>query len=153
MTRRSMRAEREAGAATRENLGFLLAKASQRWNELLHKRFAAAGYPEVRPSYGSILLPLFEEDGLRMGELAARARLSKQTMTTMVRLLERDGLVERRADPSDGRASLVFLTERARNFRPVAAATLAELDRRVVTTLTAQGRDKVHDALRRLADL
>jgi DNA-binding MarR family transcriptional regulator len=153
MARRSRRLEREAGAATRENLGFLLAKASQRWNELLHERFAAAGYPEVRPSYGSILLPLFEEDGLRMGELAARARLSKQTMTTMVRLLERDGLVERRADLSDGRASLVFLTERARNFRPVAAATLAELDRLVVTTLTARGRDEVRDALRRLADL
>ena len=145
--------EGEAGAATRENLGFLLAKASQRWNELLYQRFAAAGYPEVRPSYGSLLLPLFEEDGLRIGKLAARARLSKQTMTTMVRLLERDGLVERRADPSDGRASLVFLTEHARNFRPVAAATLAELDRRVVTTLTAQGRDKVQDALRRLSDL
>ena len=153
MAKRSRTLEGEAGAAIRENLGFLLAKASQRWNELLYQRFAAAGYPEVRPSYGSLLLPLFEEDGLRIGKLAARARLSKQTMTTMVRLLERDGLVERRADPSDGRASLVFLTERARNFRPVAAATLAELDRRVVTTLTAQGRDKVHDALRRLADL
>ena len=98
---------RGPGGATRDDLGFLLAKASQRWNELLYERFAAAGYPEVRPSYGSILLPLFEEDGLRMGQLAARARLSKQTMTTMVRLLERDGLVERRADPADGRAALV----------------------------------------------
>ena len=132
-----------AGPATRENLGFLLAKASQRWNELLFERFVAAGYPDVRPSYGSILLPLFEEDGLRMGELAARARLSKQTMTTMVRLLERDGLVERRADPSDGRATRVFLTERARSFRPVAEATLAELDKLVVRVLTARGREEV----------
>ena len=144
---------RGPGGATRDDLGFLLAKASQRWNELLYERFAAAGYPEVRPSYGSILLPLFEEDGLRMGQLAARARLSKQTMTTMVRLLERDGLVERRADPADGRAALVSLTERAREFRPVAEATLAGLDRLVVTTLTARGRDEVRDALRMLADL
>jgi DNA-binding MarR family transcriptional regulator len=142
-----------AGRATRENLGFLLAKASQHWNELLYERFVAAGYPDVRPSYGSILVPLFEEDGLRMGELAARARLSKQTMTTMVRLLERDGLVERRADPSDGRASLVFLTERARNFRPVAEATLAELERLVVGKLSKRVRDEVQAALRVLADL
>jgi DNA-binding MarR family transcriptional regulator len=134
-------------------VGFLLAKASQRWNELLYARFVAAGYPDVRPSYGSILVPLFEEDGLRMGELAARARLSKQTMTTMVRLLERDGLVERRADPSDGRASLVFLTERARGFRPAAAATLTELDRLVVETLSARGRDELRAALLLLADL
>jgi DNA-binding MarR family transcriptional regulator len=145
--------QRHAGRATRENFGFLLAKASQHWNELLYEQFVAAGYPDVRPSYGSILVPLFEEDGLRMGELAARARLSKQTMTTMVRLLERDGLVERRADPSDGRASLVFLTERARSFRPVAEATLAELERLVVGTLSTRVRDEVRAALRILADL
>ena len=144
---------RVSGAVTRENLGFRLAKASQRWNELLYHRFVAAGYPDVRPSYGSILVPLFEEDGLRMGELAARARLSKQTMTTMVRLLERDGLVERRGDPNDGRASLVFVTERARGFRPAAAATLAELDRLVVEMLSARGRDELRAALLLLADL
>ena len=142
-----------AGPATRDNLGFLLAKASQRWNELLYERFVAAGFSEVRPSYGSILLPLFEEDGLRMGELAARARLSKQTMTTMVRLLERDGLVERRADPSDGRATRVFLTERARSFRPVAETTLAELDKLVVRVLTARGREDVRASLRVLTEL
>ena len=136
------------GAVTRENLGFLLAKASQRWNELLRERFVIAGSPDVRPSYGSILVPLFEKDGLRMGELAARARLSKQTMTTMVRLLERDGLVERRADPSDGRAWLVFLTERARRFRPVAETTLAALDRLVIETLSVRSRDDLRDALR-----
>ena len=145
--------QRRAERATRENLGFLLAKAGQRWNELLYERFVAAGYPDVRPAYGSILVPLFEEDGLRMGELAARARLSKQTMTTMVRLLERDGLVERRADPSDGRASLVFLTERARSFRPVAEATLAELERLVGGKLSKRVRDEVQAALRVLADL
>jgi DNA-binding MarR family transcriptional regulator len=140
-------------AVTRESVGFLLAKASQRWNELLHERFVAAGYPDVRPSYGSILVPLYEEDGLRMGELAARARLSKQTMTTMVRLLERDGLVERRADPRDGRASPVFLTERARRFRPVAESTLAELDRLVIGTLGGPGRDQLREALGVVAEL
>jgi DNA-binding MarR family transcriptional regulator len=138
---------------TRDDLGFLLAKASQRWNELLYHHFVAAGYPDVRPSYGSILVPLFEEDGLRMGELAARARLSKQTMTTMVRLLERDGLVERRDDPSDGRAALVFLTERARGFRPVVEAALVELDRLVVRRLSARGRADLREALRAVADL
>ena len=52
-------ATRRPSPLTRDNLGFLLAKASQRWNELLAERFAAAGFPEVRPSYGSILVPLY----------------------------------------------------------------------------------------------
>jgi DNA-binding MarR family transcriptional regulator len=111
----------------RDDLGFLLAKATQRWNELLQERFRAAGWGEVRPSYGSILVPLFEEDGLHMSELARRARLSKQTMTTMVRLLERERLVRRARDPDDGRAFRIFLTTKARRFEPVAENTLTEL--------------------------
>jgi hypothetical protein len=71
----------------------------------------------VRASYGSVLIPLFDEDALRMGEIARRARLSRQTITTMVRLCERDGLVARRPDPDDGRATLVHLTAKARRFR------------------------------------
>src|SRR5918911_3012635 len=122
-------AHRDVHNASRENVGYLLAKASQRWNELLYERFRREGFGEVRPAYGSILVPLFEEDGLRMGELAARARLAKQTMTTMVRLAERDGLVERRPDPTDARASLVFLTARSRAFQPVAEDVLRDLDR------------------------
>ena len=33
---------------SRDNLGFLLAKASQRWNELLYARFVEAGFGDVR---------------------------------------------------------------------------------------------------------
>jgi DNA-binding MarR family transcriptional regulator len=121
--------------ANRDNLGYLLAKASQRWNEQLQTGFAEAGYAEVKASYGSVLIPLIEEDGLRMGEIAQRARLSKQTMTTMVRLCERDGLVVRRPDPADGRATRIYLTPKARTFQPTAERVLARLERGARRTL------------------
>ena len=139
--------------ATRENLGFLLAKASQRWNELLQEAFAREGFPEVRASYGSVLVPLFEEDGLRMGEIARRARLSKQTMTTLVRLAERDGLVERSPDPADGRATRVHLSRKGRRFQPVAERTLAELERLAEATLGPRAVTQTASALDRLAQL
>ena len=145
-------ARSDAERLTRENLGFLLAKASQRWNDVLGQRFAAAGYPEVRPAYGSLLIPLFEEDGLRQGELARRARLSKQTLTTMARALERAGLVERRGDPEDGRATRLYLTARARAFRPVAEEILADLDERAAARLRI-GRSTLELALRSLLEL
>lgn len=50
-------------------------------------------------------------------------------MTSMVRLLERDRLVERRRDPADGRASLIVLTPRVRSFRSIAERALSELER------------------------
>jgi DNA-binding MarR family transcriptional regulator len=114
-------------AIERDDLGFLLAVASRRWNETLEERFAAAGFGEVRASYGAVLVPLFAEDGLRLGELARRAQLSKQTMTTLARLRERDGLVMRRPDESDARATRVFLTRRATAFAPVAQSILERL--------------------------
>jgi DNA-binding MarR family transcriptional regulator len=139
--------------ATRENLGYLLAKATQRWNELLHAGFVQEGFPEVRPSYGSVLIPLFEEDGLRMGELAARARLAKQTMTTLIRLAERDGLVRRERDPEDGRAFRIFLTARARSFQPVAERVLARLDARVERRLSAAEREVLTTSLQEVMSL
>lgn len=130
----------------RDDFGFLLAKATQRWNELLHDGFSAAGWPDIRPSYGSLLIPLYEEDGLRMGELARRSRLSKQTMTTMVRVLEREQLVRRETDPTDARAWRIVLTERARRFEPVVERTLADLSALAERRLGRDHLDEVkHD--------
>ena len=143
----------DADRADRGNLGFLLAKASQHWNELLAKGFAQLGFGEVRPSYGSVLLPLFEEDGLRMGQIAERARLSKQTMTTLVRLCERDGLVSRERDPFDARAFRIQLTARAKDFRPVAGEVLRELDAKVLAALGERRRNALARALKGVMDL
>ena len=120
---------------------------------MLYAYFSERGYGDVRPAYGSLLLPLFEEDGLRMGELARRARLAKQTMTTMVRLLERDGLVRREPDPEDGRASLIFLTERSRSFRPVAERALRELEQLVTKSLGAARARELAIDLKEVSDL
>jgi DNA-binding MarR family transcriptional regulator len=138
---------------TRGDLGFLLAKASQRWNELLAEEFQARGYPEVRPSYGSVLVPLFEENGLRMGQLAARARLAKQTMTTMVRLVERAGLVKRRTDASDARATRVYLTERGRRLKPVVATVVTKLERRTQRQLGSHRAQILRSALEQVVGL
>ena len=142
-----------AAGVNRDDLGFLLAKAVQRWNEVLTERFRSAGFFEVRASYGSVLVPLLEEDGLRMGELARRSRLSKQTMTTLVRLVERDGLVRREPDPDDARASRVFLTARSEALRPVVEAALLDLEARVAASLTARGLETLKRSLKGVMEL
>jgi DNA-binding MarR family transcriptional regulator len=143
----------ESPELSRQNLGFLLAKASQRWNELLALGFGAAGFPEVSPAFGSILLPLAEEDGLQIGELGRRSRLTKQTMTTMIRRMEERGLVERRPDPDDRRASRIYLMERSRAFLPVARRVLGDLNQRVESLLTPGDLQVLHHALHELMDL
>jgi DNA-binding MarR family transcriptional regulator len=137
-----------------DDLGFLLAKASQRFNERLVVRFAERGFPEVRASYGSVLVPLFAAGGsLRPGEMAAQARLSKQSMTGLVKRCEEAGLVARERDPDDGRAYRVSLTARGRALDAVAGETLAELDREVVALLGSRKRDALIEALKGVMEL
>jgi DNA-binding MarR family transcriptional regulator len=142
-----------AAPVTTENVGFLLAKASQRFNELLGEHFAARGFDEVRGSYGSVLVPLFERDGLRLGDLAEAARLSKQAMTGLVKQCEAAGLVERQRDPLDGRAFNVRLTARGREVKEAAEEILAELDEALVASLGARNRDGLVRALRGVMEL
>ena len=121
---------------SQHNVGYLLARALQRWNTLLGEAFARAGYPEVRPAYGAILVPLTDEDGLQIVELARRAGLSKQTLTTQLKALETLGLVERQADPADRRAYRIYLSERGRAFKEAASELLREMDSLLAATLT-----------------
>jgi DNA-binding MarR family transcriptional regulator len=135
------------------NVGFLLAKASQRFNERLVADFAARGFPEVRASYGSVLVPLMEAGPLRLGEIAARARLSKQSMTGLVKHCEDAGLVVRERDPADGRAYRLSLTERGRAFQAEAEGTLAQLDAELLARLGPRRRDALIEALEEVMQL
>ena len=137
----------------RDNLGWLLAKAMQRWNERLEEGFREAGFPEVRPSFGSVLVPLYEEDGLRMGELGRRSGLSKQAMTTLVRSVEEAGLVSRVRDPADGRAYRVSLTARGEALRPVAENVLRDLAARTRSRVSDEELESLFTSLRKVVEL
>jgi DNA-binding MarR family transcriptional regulator len=138
---------------TPDDVGFLLAKASQRFNERLMERFAARGYGDVRPSFGSILVPLFDQDGLRLGELAVRARLSKQSVTGLVKLCEGADLVVRERDPDDGRAFRIRLSARGRDLRAVAERELRSVDAELVASLGKTNHAALKRALKGVIDL
>jgi DNA-binding MarR family transcriptional regulator len=67
-------------------------------------------------------------DGTRLTELAEQAQITKQTAGFLVDQLEKAGYVTREPDPSDRRARLVCLAERARAAQPVAAKVVAEVE-------------------------
>jgi DNA-binding MarR family transcriptional regulator len=81
--------------------------------EELTRRLATEGYEGVQPAYHA-LFENIDVDGTRLTELAARADMTHQSMSELVAVLEHRGWVERRADPTDGRARLVCLTQEGR---------------------------------------
>ena len=93
----------------------LLRRTSQLMVEEVTERLEAAGYRDVPPAYH----PIFENidpEGTRLTVLAARTRLTHQSMGELVTELARRGYVERVADPVDGRARLVRLTDNGRDL-------------------------------------
>lgn len=61
-----------------------------------------------------VLYQLTTTSAIRMGELSACVDVAPRTMTSTVEAMERDGLVRRRPDPSDRRATIVSITEAGR---------------------------------------
>ncbi|MBJ6637181.1 MarR family transcriptional regulator [Streptomyces sp. DHE7-1] len=64
----------------------------------------------------SVLDTLAVSGPKRLTELARTEQISQPGLTQLVTRLERDGLVERRPDPTDGRAVLVHMTEGGRRI-------------------------------------
>lgn len=58
----------------------------------------------------SVLHTLSRKSPMRLNELIATEQVTQSAITQLVTRLERDGLVDRRPDPSDGRAVLVHIT-------------------------------------------
>lgn len=77
----------------------------------------------------------------RITDLAEREAITQPSMTGLVSRLERQGLVERRNDPSDGRIVLVSITEAGRDvLRRRRAARVAFLSQLIASLDPADQR-------------
>lgn len=98
-------------------------------SELAEHGIASAGV--------GVLLRLVEEDGLSQAQLARLQSVEAPTTCRLVDRLVRDGMVERHSDPSDRRATRVFLTSRGRETAARGAEVIRELEERAFADLDA----------------
>jgi MarR family transcriptional regulator, organic hydroperoxide resistance regulator len=82
-----------------------------------------------------LLLAIWESPGMRQAALAGRLGVEPPTVTRMLQRLERGGMIERRADPHDGRVVLVFPTPRSRMLEGTVRRAWASLDERLIDAL------------------
>ena len=99
-----------------DSYGYLINLAAQRLKYELHQAFQARGY-DITPEQWAVLNRLWEEDGLSQVELAERTFKDKPGTTRILTLLEKKGVVVRRADESDGRVQRVFLTKIGKDLK------------------------------------
>jgi len=74
------------------------------------RRLRQEGTVGFTASQGALLATIERHGPLTPSELAQRERVQRPTVTRMLARLEEDGIVQRAADPADGRSFLVSLT-------------------------------------------
>jgi len=121
-------APREATSLPWTPLPALLDDAASMGFAELRRRLAEAGHPVIRPGHGCVFR-FIHEGGSRLTDLADSAGLTKQAVGEVVGELEGLGYVERAADPGDGRAKVIRLTELGADARRTALAIFADMER------------------------
>jgi DNA-binding MarR family transcriptional regulator len=105
---------------------------------------------DITPSQFRALRVLHHHEALRLSDLSERLHIAPRSATEVVDALQERGLVERRADPGDRRATLVQLTGHGISILDairVARGTEAE---RVFDRLSPADRDQLARILRQL---
>ncbi len=111
----------------------------------LARRLRQESASGLSPSQFSALAVIHNRGPITLGELAELERVAPPTITKVVAKLEEDGFVERRADPTDKRVSLVQVTTAGGLLHD-------ETKRRRTTWLTGRLRELSPEDQARLAD-
>ena len=99
----------------------------------------------------SVLHTLSRKGPLRLTELTATEQMTQPAITQIVRRLEDDGLVERQADPRDGRAVLIQLTTRGAQIVEARRAARVERLNSLLDRLSPEERATIAAAMPALA--
>jgi DNA-binding MarR family transcriptional regulator len=128
--------------ATQELAVELERRLARVWGHVLRSSFH-----KLSRTATSVLALLRDSGPRRITDLAAAEAVAQPTMTTLVGRLERQGLVERRPDPSDARAVLVALTDRGREALARQGAERAAVLSARLESLAPADRDALIAAL------
>lgn len=127
------------------SIGFLLWHVSLRWRVAIDRTLAPLGLTHAQYAVMASLYSLADA-GLRPSqrELADYSGLEPMYVSRLVRVLEREGLLERGTHPVDPRAVQLVLTSRGSKVVEAAAPRVRELEERHLGPL--DGRESARTA-------
>lgn len=105
---------------------------------------------DINPSQFRALRMLNHHGAIRLSDLSGRLHIAPRSATEVVDALESRGLVERRPDPSDRRATLVEVTAHGTGVLGAIRAARGTEAERIFDRLTPADRDHLARILRQL---
>ncbi|MCK9893740.1 MarR family winged helix-turn-helix transcriptional regulator [Frankia sp. AgB32] len=149
------------GASSETDVDWVDARGMRAWRSLLqaHAHITRVLEAELEAAHQlplasyDVLVQLAEAPGreLRMSELAQAVLLSRSGLTRLVDRMEREGLVVRRACPSDARGTLATLTPAGLDrLRDASGTHLKGVGRHVLSHFSRAEQELLADLLGRL---
>lgn len=117
-----------------------------------HRAKAASMLADIGlfPGQEILLMQLAENDGKPQKSLCESIGLDHSTVAKSVARLERDGLIERRKCPEDGRISQVHLTPQGREVTDAISSVWAELERQTIKDLSPEEQKTLMAAAKKI---
>ncbi len=128
---------------------YLASQLAKVFSRSLQQHAAHLGF---LPGQFPVLLELWTNEGLTQKQLIDRLDVEQATVANTLVRMERDGLIERRAHPTDRRARLIYLTERAKTMRDDALQAAREADRALFNGFRNFERELALEYMRRLIE-
>ena len=115
----------------------LLHRAAQCAEVIFHAEIDLGG---LTPRQFAVLMTVAQNEGLNQTGLVDRTGIDRQTVTEMVRRMQRKGLLERRRARNDARAYAVRLTDEGRRVLRTAEPLTKQVDDRILQALPSGKR-------------
>jgi DNA-binding MarR family transcriptional regulator len=130
-------------------LGFVLIDAARMLRSAFERRIATAGLG-VTPGEARALVHVAALEGSRQLDIAQRMGIEPMTLSTYLDRLQSLGFIERRPDPGDRRAKLIFTTPSADELIANIRIEQIELMQLVTSGIGETDLELMRDRLKRL---
>lgn len=120
-----------------ESIYYLLGVIGRLQRTQMNEALAAIG---IYAGQEMFLWRLWREDGLTQSQLVERLCVQPPTVSKMLDRMEKAGLVTRRPDPDDSRASRVYLTEQGRKSQQAVSEVWKHIEQRLTEGLSLEER-------------
>ena len=98
------------------SIGYQIERTEQCMKRELRRTFNQHGF-NITPYQWIILYRLWQQEGLTQAEIADHTIRDKPTITRMIDVMEKHGLLVRRNDHNDRRAYKIYLTDSGRQLK------------------------------------
>lgn len=112
----------------------------------IEPKLHALGYTDFKLSYMQFLGNVTEE-GVTNNELAKRASVTKQAMSKVVNLLEREGYIYTKKNETDSRSSIICLSERGKALFLDLQTCMLDLKTRLSTVVGEERWEQMIDTM------